>query len=258
MKECIFCGLKLTKYNKSKEHVIPRWIIESLDFSKSKISGKHTSFPNNPEIIYNQRSHDINSFVLGNICKFCNNNWMSEIENSIKPILLAVLDDRSPTILSKEQCILFSKWAYKTAITINYSVNYKKIIPLSQVRDFFIKKELQPNIKVDLAFCKEINLHWLIGGNRKYAILNKFENLEKCFIITIQFDHLLIRVSWTPYNNLQVLPVPASYVYRIYPQANEEQLIQVIRGGVFRDIEQFHFIASMIAEDGVYAQVPDL
>jgi len=257
MKECIFCGLKLTRYNRSKEHVIPQWIIESLNFCKSKISGKHTSFPNIPEIIYSQRELDINSFVLGNICKFCNNIWMSELENKMKPLFLAVLDDRSPTILTKEQCLLFAKWAYKTAITINYSVNYKKIIPVSQVHYFYLKKDLPFNIKVDLAFCREINLHWLIGGNKKFAVLNKYNDLNKSYVITIQFDHLLIRVSWTPNSALQFLPVPASFVYRIHPQENDEQLIQVIRGGIFRDIEQFHFTASIIAEDGAYDQVPD-
>jgi hypothetical protein len=258
MKECIFCGTKLTRYNKSKEHIISQWIMESLKFNKSKIYGKHTSFPSNPETIYNQREFDISSFVFGNICKFCNNGWMSELENSMKPLLLGVLDDRSPTILSKEQCLLFSKWAYKTAIIINYSVPYKKIIPISQVHNFYLKKELPSNFKVDLAFCQEINLHWLIGGNKVFAVFNKYNDLIKSYIITIQLDHLLIRTSWTPLSNLQVLPIPVSSVYRIHPQENDEQLIQVIRGGVFRDIEQFHFIATIIAEDDAYAQIPDI
>lgn len=256
MKKCIFCETQITKSNKSNEHVIPRWIIERIHPEYTKFIGKHTSFPNNPEVIFNQRDQSFNSLVLGNVCKECNTKWMSKLENETKPILLAILDDRSPVILTREQCLTLSKWAFKTAITLNYSVNYKKIIPLTHANFYYLNNEIPKDVKVDLAFCKEVNIRQLIGGNKKVIHSNdytdKFDILNKSYITTIQFDHLLIRVAWTPDPKVSVVQMPFSSVYRIHPQEDEEFIIQVIRGGVFRDISQFHFVGSSLVEDGIY------
>jgi hypothetical protein len=261
MKNCIFCGIKITKSNKSKEHVIPQWLLELLQASDMVLSGKHSTFPNNPEIIFSQRNHKIYSLLLGNVCKICNNGWMSELENNTKPLMTAILNDRSPTILAKEQCLTFAKWVFKTAAVLNYAENYKKIIPVNHIHDFYLTNELPLNVKVDMAFCRDTGVNFLIGGNKQIATFQKDQNkneLAKSYIVTLQFNHLLSRISWTPYVNFQVIPLPASFVYRIHPQENSEITIQVIKGSIFRDISQFHFVATVIAEDGVYSQIPGI
>jgi len=261
MKNCIFCGTKLTRRNRSKEHLIPRWLLDIVQSNDIEFFGKHTTFPNKPEVLLSERYQGKYSLVLGGVCKNCNNNWLSQLENNTKPILLAVLDDRSPIILTYDQFILLAKWAYKTAVTLNYAANYKNIIPLTQIHNFYLDDKIPTNVIVDLAFCNEIGFNYLIGGNKKLVTFNKKQNkniLKRSYIITLQIDHLLMRISWTPDRKYQVLPVPASFVYRLYPQNDKEITIQVIRGATFRDISQFHFVASIIAEDDVYKELPDI
>jgi len=260
-KVCIFCGASIKRNNKSKEHVIPRWLIDSLNFHEIKLYGKGTSFPNVPEIIFNQSSYGIYSLVLGNVCKLCNTSWMAELENNTKPLLLAVLDDRSPTILSKEQCLILSNWIYKTAITLNYQADYKKIIPMKHVKDFYLNKKVPTNVNIDLAFCREIDLHWYIGGNKKLVLLNRSKELKvlnKSYIITLQINHLLLKITWSPDSTVQILPIPVSYVIRIHPQVKEEPIIQVVKGCIFRSIEQFHFETTIFVEDGVLKKISDV
>jgi len=56
MKYCLFCRTKITKSSKSKEHIIPCWLIELLQIADMELLGKHSTFPNDPEIIINQRN----------------------------------------------------------------------------------------------------------------------------------------------------------------------------------------------------------
>ena len=78
----------------------------------------------------------------------------------------------------------------------------------------------------------------------------------KTYIITVQFDHLLMKVSWASDSRFQVVSSPESAVYRIYPQSYDEITIQVVRGSIFRDIAQFHFNASFIIEKNIYQNLP--
>lgn len=255
MKECIFCESTITKSNKSKEHVFPIWFLKLINPEFSNFLGKHTTYPNKPEEIFFEGNQDIYSLVLGNVCTECNSGWMSKLEEDTKPILLAVLDDSSPIILTNEQCFVLSKWIFKTVITLNYAINYKKIIPIEHVHNLYKYNLLPINAKIDLAFSHDIGFHQLIGGNKIVILSNGYQDqnefIKKIYVITLQFNHLLIRFSWTPDNNVQVKLFPIDSVYRIYPQPKNEISIQVIRGKVFRDISQFHFKFTVFTEDKI-------
>ena len=60
MKNCIFCGSVLTKTTRSKEHVIPKWILDNLEPGcRYNHTGKWTTFPNNPELIISERKYSM-------------------------------------------------------------------------------------------------------------------------------------------------------------------------------------------------------
>lgn len=256
MKKCIFCDSLLTKTSRSKEHVIPKWILDNLQSGYTyDHTGKWTTFPNKPELIINERKHSMFSSLLGGVCKRCNEGWMSDIETHFKPLFVALYDENSPIIFKKDQNLIFAQWAYKTAITWNYSANYKKIIPLNQIHSFYINKELPPNLKVDLAFCNEVGIHTLIGGNRIAVIPDSYKNkkelIDASYVATFQFDHLLIRISWTPDAKIQVRNISTNTVYRIYPMDKEELLIQYIKDDVYKDISHFHFFSTIFMEESI-------
>jgi hypothetical protein len=186
---------------------------------------------------------------------------MSTLENQFKPLFVALYDENSSKFLTAEQCLIIAKWAFKTAVTSNYSANYKKIIPLDQIHSFYQDNDLPSNLKADLAFCAQVGLRKLIGGNKLAIIPNTYKNqkelINKSYIATFQFDHLLIRISWTPDAKIQIRNIDSSTVYRVYPQEKERILIQYVKDKVFKDIAQFHFFSSIIVEDSVVVPPQD-
>ena len=117
------------------------------------------------------------------------------------------------------------------------------------------------NMKVDIAFCEKEGLHQLIGGNKLSIIPDSYKNgkelIEKSYIATFQFDHLLIRVSWTPDPRLQVLNISSNTVYRVHPLEDKDILIQYVKDQVFKDISHFHFFSTIIVEDSIMEHTPD-
>jgi hypothetical protein len=137
-------------------------------------------------------------------------------------------------------------------VTLNYSANYKRIVPLEPIRHFHTAGRLPENATVDLALCHGVGIRWLLGGNKKLVFRSRriTESQKRAtYVITLQFDHLLLRLAWVPVDGVKAVVAPASAVDRIFPPDN---VVQVVRGRIFRDHAQFHFMATMLAEKGVY------
>jgi hypothetical protein len=76
------------------------------------------------------------------------------------------------------------------------------------------------------------------------------------YVITLQFGHVLLRLSWVPVEGIKAIILPANVVYRIFPQDNSE--LQLVRGRIFKEDAQFHFMATILAEEGAYPSNLDL
>jgi hypothetical protein len=131
---CLFCGVSLTKSNSSNEHIFPAWLLDHLDIRKLEISPTYyeaeedadLSKPFDPSYVkVKGRKHTLNNLLEGRVCSECNNGWMSELEATVKPILIELLAKRIEfTALSSEQKFILSRWAFKIAILINASGDF--------------------------------------------------------------------------------------------------------------------------------------
>jgi hypothetical protein len=170
MKQCLFCSTQLKKDNRAKEHVIPLWILRRLNATGEMISGRNWTYPNEPMKIIDERQQIASSLVFGDICKSCNCGWMSVLEADVTPLIEALWEVETPTILTNEQCHTLARWFFKTACIMNYSANYKKIIPRLHVKEFYKFQQLPCNSYVDIAYCgmgtSEYN--WVQGGNKQF------------------------------------------------------------------------------------------
>jgi hypothetical protein len=251
MRTCLFCSAPLTRHNRSREHVIPRWLVFHLKAQANRFVGTHWNYPNEPIVIFDEREQDLLSLVLGNVCKPCNTGWMAKLEEETRPLLELLLTGCS-TVLTSEQCDILARWTFKTAAALNHSANFKRIVPLEQIRQFFTAGRLPENATVDFAWCYRVGIHWFVGGNKKFALLSsKITKSQKIasHVITFQFDHVLLRLVWVPVEEIKAIIIP-NIVYRIFPQDNSK--LEVVRGRIFKDDAQFHFMATILAEDGVY------
>jgi len=127
MKECLFCHHELTtrlnhKRQKTKEHIFPMWLLEEFE-----LKGKLLTFSNleakrqdgqsaqlTPPLPI--RELTLNKWVLGNICASCNNGWLSELENSTKPDLIALIEGGASKIQNGTK---LAGWIAKTAYILS-------------------------------------------------------------------------------------------------------------------------------------------
>lgn len=133
MKSCVFCGIELTKNNRSREHVIPRWVQEVRGLSAEILSA---GFGDAISVTIERRM-DMNSFLAGQVCARCNNGWMNELENHTRDLLVRLLGAKvEPEALSEEESLQLAKWTVKTAIACNSALGKEPRIDARFIRQF--------------------------------------------------------------------------------------------------------------------------
>lgn len=123
-KVCVFCGGKPD--GKTKEHVVPRWLIELTgDLKREVFLGFIKDFKNG----FKQRKFSFSQFTFP-ACNTCNNRYAA-LEGTVKPILIKVLNEET---ISVEELSSFLDWLDKVRIglwlgMIQLDNNYADIAP---------------------------------------------------------------------------------------------------------------------------------
>lgn len=114
---CWMCNTRVK--DDSKEHIFSRNLQklfpkESLRFSpyKSDFLGQET---------HRRGPFDGGSLVSGNVCKTCNNNWMSQLEVSCVPMMMG--DDSRVLVASEREQL--ARWFIKMSILFNVSQDFR-------------------------------------------------------------------------------------------------------------------------------------
>src|SRR2546425_141995 len=110
---CICCGRGLSG-GRTREHVIPEWLLEHLDLNLETFYQQVMSTSEGE--VLKQRQHEMQAFVYSRICEECNNGWMSDLENEAKTLLVPLIEgERTAFQLTGAEKLLFAKWSCKTA-----------------------------------------------------------------------------------------------------------------------------------------------
>lgn len=104
MRTCVFCGERAN----SREDLWPKWVIALIGDQpiRHAIHGSLNKVLPKAELKSKR------------VCKKCNNEWMSELENSNKPLLSCLMQDIS-TPIDAEQRTGLIQWSMKTAMTFD-------------------------------------------------------------------------------------------------------------------------------------------
>ncbi len=222
VKTCIFCKQPISKKNRAKEHVWPQWLLERLERKDSQFLGLHSGLPRGLNL-KSIRQQSIASLLLGPICVECNTGWMSNLESQCIPIFDKLWKSYPYKInLDLNQQTALAHWSFKTACVINASSNYRRIIPREHNSRFFTDRKLPDNCCVDIALCKLKNLNWLQGGMALIRRTMSTEDLKKMaktepYIITLNVLGLVLRVTWSPFTDVQAAILSEQGISRIYP-----------------------------------------
>jgi hypothetical protein len=127
---CHFCRLPVCR-KKSREHVFPRWLLRLLHSSRIRVDATRFTPDGTPLSV---RSHGLDEFVLGGVCRACNHGWMSLLESNARPALEALVTGlRSVRDLSCEDRSTIARWATKTAAVLNLATDFERLFTQSLV-----------------------------------------------------------------------------------------------------------------------------
>jgi len=218
---CIFCE----EYReKAEEHIWPRWLCDFMgETGKGEFTGLHFHFPWPKPV--SVRKQSIESLVYGNVCKRCNNGWMSELENQCSPLLKDVIENkRKANSWGSNEAELIAKWSFKTSVMINSGTNYRKIIEKKLIREFYKTQTLPEKVTIDFAFLRpsEKRLEWrqsqmfaLLGPEHIIENVRRFKSTS--FIICLIINDLIFRVLYWEDRNCVINPNNYQDSMRLYP-----------------------------------------
>jgi hypothetical protein len=110
-KVCVFCGKP--PLNKSKEHIIPQWLLK-LTGNENRTVSLGSNWATGKEIIFN-----FSSFTFP-ACERCNNAF-AEIEGKVKLIMIKILNDEA---ITTKEILLLLDWFDKVRISLWLGIQY--------------------------------------------------------------------------------------------------------------------------------------
>ena len=111
---CVFCGQ--TGVPLYKEDVIPKWVRSVLKFTGPvKVTKNRTG-----EVI--RTDETIVLTVRGAVCRACNNEWLSGLENRVKPLISDAIQGRITAFSAGDMQTIPAVWAVKTALLIELAL----------------------------------------------------------------------------------------------------------------------------------------
>jgi hypothetical protein len=216
--KCIFCG----QPGGSREHIVGKWILNDFGLYsiKSRFGfGNQLPTGNMDEI---EAPQPLGGFYTDSVCRSCNNGWMSQLEDAVKPLLSPLLVEPWPSPDRQLLTALFvhsatiTRWLLKTACTFGDKVSVQ--VP-DNIRSELMMGRLNPEIMADISCNEQSGLY--IGMSRTWACFadGKLDSMEvkgHSFRFVWQLRHLAMRISYFP-NCAKTMSKPR-YPIRLYPR----------------------------------------
>lgn len=204
---CIFCNGEITG-SKSREHVIPEWLLDELKIKQEIISPTHFSVEKGIKTV-STRHHDLNN-LIARVCADCNNGWMSVLEVQAKPMIIELIRNEKVVIdFNEQERFVIARWAFKTALTLNLGSNFHKNVPLDHYKELYNDKERLPErvyIVAQQHYCNR-QFYWMQGAwwhvFRRSLNKSKLSEIkEKSYKIGFQFGNLILLIGYNPFPEL--------------------------------------------------------
>jgi len=191
---CIFCGKDAE--NKTKEHIIPKWLIKLTKQAKQEfLFGPYYNFENNKKLNLDFQSFTFENFVYP-ACYNCNIEY-SKLELSVKPVIQKILGEDN---LNTKDFNLLLTWLDKVRIGLYIADLYNSKNILGIQPNFFIRQGVQTKDRMLLIYKFETNINNLIFGGTGlpafmhyplsfYLIINNigFLNIADDFLLSKSF-----------------------------------------------------------------------
>jgi len=185
LRQCLFCESDAN----SGEHMFPLWLLRRFDTPSGVRVSLERGSRQLPE--WKMACHD---HRVRFVCTACNNGWMSNLENSAKPVLERLLSDQSTVLDPKDQSII-AAWSAKCAMVFEVLRDGKEYFYTAEDRSDLKTRQNVPNHTVIyVAKCVELPGVYVKASDhsdtRDHSILS-----TRLYSTTMGFGHLAVQVA---------------------------------------------------------------
>lgn len=209
---CLFCGRPWApgQVSKSREHVLGQWIMKLEDNHPPEHRSFSAGFELDdaakelmeiqPEIVF--RKAALLTMTTREVCEDCNQGWMSDLEETVKPVILQLARSAKTgiaTLLNWQAAQTLAVWAEKTALT------YELTSDASHVGNIAMGQVLRAGAPLRGSFV------WVGHNSRDYDISIGLEHIDisatpiprpgppdrQALLVTVIYHHITIFVFIT-------------------------------------------------------------
>jgi hypothetical protein len=204
MKKCAFC----TSIADSEEHVFSTWMLKTLprgeriNALERLASGEFVTYPKKKIRL-----------VAKVVCRACNNNWMSELENNHAKVAMGHLfTNETRCAIGTRDLVSMSAYAFKTLVLANHkNLTSTPFFPYSIRRRFRTELAIPDGVQV-----------WLARRGRQHTIRcnwnssfgkssRKTKNSFSYYVLTWNFQNVILQVlagKWDGKEKKRTMPFP--------------------------------------------------
>lgn len=222
---CIFCD---NPSELTLEHAIPQWLYHQFSpGTEGKFPVTALHFIEGKGYV-TVRPHDSMSFVTKKLCRRCNNEWGSELEKDVIPILTPLTGKTFPQLVHLHFSTLLPhsevlcRWLVKTAITTSWTLpnvwrpkrDFSKSVRADQLPHEIWMEVAKSNQRGIFAAITQLFPTWNGGAYSGFRMNVEVPTFQFC----LQVNHLLLRVASTPGARAIYSGSHGRRPYRVYPK----------------------------------------
>lgn len=210
---CIFCGHN--KNRLSNEHVFAEWLHEYIPRTATSYSYKvlkhdwdeDTKSFKTTKIRDIDRNGDPHTQKLRVVCHFCNNGWMSRLQNTAKPVLVPFIKEHKEQILP-DDILVIVRWVTMFSMVIEYRHRNSVIFTEEQRAAFKASTAIPENLVIAVGryVGKKMygTLPYSVGSTKLFASINAHSKpIDDYQISLFSLGELLFIVVAGPPEHLQ-------------------------------------------------------
>ena len=146
---CIFCGVNLDAGQKdlpssrTGEHAFARWYRDVVVNNKIKM---FTAVQGVSPVLH--RQPPLGRLINKNVCKSCNNGWMSQLETDVTPLVQRLTAGEDIRTFSKPEVETLARWAAKTAAALSHVTPQLQRVPKHASMSLHPDRRVAPKYRV--------------------------------------------------------------------------------------------------------------
>ena len=231
-RSCVFCGGRPL----TREHVIPRWLTSVLP-EQAAFRGQDQQIVLQPDgrngspliLPHREVKESFNSLTVKAVCRTCNNGWMNDMEEMVRPILSPLIQVESIQLIRSDVSAIAS-WTVKTVLMAQLT-SVEGIAALAPVYQLFYRDREPPQNSVvwaaghgseDWALRYE-SVSALIGTEDDLGTVDT-SNPVNTVSMTVGLGHLLLHTVLTARSSVSYPPLDEIHqdaVVRMWPNPDD-------------------------------------